>query len=99
VCVSSPDLLFRDLQARGGLTRSTGSGILAELFPGPRRALVTVLDGHPHTLAFLAAARGDAVACLGVTAFGESGDLGDMHALHGLDVDTVVGAALDLLDA
>ena len=37
-------------------------------------------------------------AHLGVSSFGQSGDLDAMHRLHGLDVDTVVGAALDLVD-
>jgi pyruvate dehydrogenase E1 component len=99
VCVTSPDLLFRDLQARSGLSGYAGTGILAELFPPTSGCpLVTVLDGHPHTLAFLAAVRGDPIACLGVTAFGQSSALGDAYRKHGIDHATVVGAAFDLLD-
>ena len=99
VCVTSPDLLFRDLQGRSGLSGGRSTGVLAELFPPGRRVpLVTALDAHPHTLAFLAGVRGDPIACLGVSSFGQSSDLADAYALHGLDVDTMVGAALDLLD-
>jgi pyruvate dehydrogenase E1 component len=60
--------------------------------------MVTVLDGHPHTLAFLAGIRGVRATHLGVTHFGQSGDLEAVYRLHGLDTDTVVGAALDLVD-
>ena len=35
---------------------------------------------------------------LGVTAFGQSGDLDSVHRYHGLDTDSIVGAALDLVD-
>jgi pyruvate dehydrogenase E1 component len=57
-----------------------------------------VLDGHPHTLAFLAGVHRVAAAHLGVRSFGQSGDLESVYRLHGLDADTVVGAALDLVD-
>jgi pyruvate dehydrogenase E1 component len=97
ICLTSPDLLFRALQARGGF----GDGdpaILAELFPAERAApLVTVLDGHPHALAFLGAANSTPITCLGVTEFGQSGELDDVYRHHEIDDETVVGAALDLL--
>jgi pyruvate dehydrogenase E1 component len=60
--------------------------------------MVTVLDGHPHTLAFLTGVNGVRGAHLGVSEFGQSGDLGDVYRHHGLDAETVVGAALDLVD-
>jgi pyruvate dehydrogenase E1 component len=94
VCLTSPDLAFRALQARSGL----GDGdhaLLARLFP-QRRPLVTVLDGHPHTLAFLAGVHGAPIACLGVARFGQSGDIADLYREHGVDAETIVGAALDL---
>ncbi len=37
-------------------------------------------------------------AHLGVTRFGQSGDLDSVYRAHGLDVDSLVGAALDLVD-
>jgi pyruvate dehydrogenase E1 component len=88
-CLTSPDLVFRSFQQ--------GHGILDDLLPqqGP---LVTVLDGHPHTLAFLAGVNGVPAAHLGVTAFGQSGDLASVYRSHGLDADSIVGAALDLVD-
>jgi len=59
--------------------------------------LVTVQDGHPHTLAFLGAARGDRIRCLGVSEFGQSSSLDDAHRLHGIDTGTITDAALTLL--
>jgi pyruvate dehydrogenase E1 component len=97
VCVTSPGLLFDAVQARGG--RGDGeSWILDAAFPVRRAApLVTLLDGHPHTLAFLAGVHGMRAAHLGVTRFGQSGDLESIHRHHGLDADSVVAAALDLV--
>ena len=95
VCLTSADLVFRALQARWGL-REGGDAILDRLFPSPQ-PLVTVVDGHPHTLAFLAGVHGVRVACLGVTEFGQSGDIGELYRYHGIDAETIVGAGLDLL--
>jgi pyruvate dehydrogenase E1 component len=98
VCVTSPGLLFRALQGRRGLDEAPG-WVLDSVLPAERAApLVTVLDGHPHTLAFLAGVRGVPATHLGVTAFGQSGDLESVYRHHGLDVDSIVGAALDLVD-
>jgi pyruvate dehydrogenase E1 component len=58
---------------------------------------VTVHDGHPHTLAFLAGVNGERIACLGVQDFGQSGDVQDLYRHFGIDTDTVVGASLDLI--
>lgn len=97
VCLTSPDLIFRSLQQRGSRTPGIGGGILDELLPTTHPApLVTVIDGHPHTLSFLAAARGDAIRCLGVTQFGQSSSLEDAYRTHGIDTAAIVDAALTL---
>jgi len=98
VVVTSPGLLFRALQARRGLDDAP-TWILDAVFPAERaRPMVTVLDGHPHTLAFLAGVRRVPATHLGVTQFGQSGDLESVYKLHGLDTESIVGAALDLVD-
>jgi pyruvate dehydrogenase E1 component len=56
-----------------------------------------VVDGHPHTLAFLSAIRQFPIACLGVDDFGQSGDVDDLYRYFGIDTDTIVGAAIDLV--
>jgi pyruvate dehydrogenase E1 component len=97
VCLTSADLLFRALQTRQGLYEGE-DWILAELFPADRLSpIVTVLDGHPHTLAFLAAIAGAPIACLGVQDFGQSGDVQDLYRHFGIDAETIIGAALDLI--
>ena len=99
VCLTSPDLVFRALQSRQGLADGDDA-ILDDLFARDRATpIVTVLDGHPHTLSFLAAIRCVPIACLGVADFGQSGDVEDLYQHFGIDADTVVGAALDLLEA
>ncbi|MGZ6745516.1 MAG: transketolase-like TK C-terminal-containing protein [Nocardioides sp.] len=98
VCLTSPDLVFRSWQQRSRRTPGTGGGIVDELFPADHPTpLVTVLDGHPHTLSFLAGVRGDRTRCLGVTEFGQSSGLEDAYALHGIDTGSIADAALSLL--
>src|SRR5262249_30875795 len=97
ICLTSADLVFRALQARQGLA-DADEAILDELFPADRAApILTVLDGPPHTLSFLSAIRWVPIACLGVDDFGQSGDVDDLYRAFGIDADTIVGAAADLL--
>jgi pyruvate dehydrogenase E1 component len=97
IVLTSPDLIFRALQGRQGLADGD-EAILARLFPSERTApIVTVMDGHPHTLAFLAAIAGAPIANLGVQDFGQSGDVQDLYRHFGIDAETIVGAALDLV--
>jgi pyruvate dehydrogenase E1 component len=96
VCLTSADRVFEAVQARDRLGGGS-SGILDVLFPRDRPApIVTVLDGHPHTLAFLAAVRGDRIRNLGVTEFGQSSSLEEAYELHGIDVDSIVRAGVAL---
>ncbi|WP_109472310.1 transketolase-like TK C-terminal-containing protein [Ornithinimicrobium cavernae] len=98
--VTSPGLLYQALQARRGRPAATPYAqpwILDQLLPADRATpLVTVLDGHPHTLTFLGTVNQVPTHSLGVTEFGQSGDLDEVHALHGLDADAIVRSALDL---
>jgi pyruvate dehydrogenase E1 component len=100
VVVTSYDRLWRAVQSRRGLLTGSSHGVdedvLDRVFrPAP---LVTLLDGHPHTLAFLGTVTQTPVSCLGVSTFGQAGGLGDVYRLHGLDAEAVIGAALDLVD-
>jgi pyruvate dehydrogenase E1 component len=98
ICVTSPGQIFRAVQARRGLDNAAES-VLTSVFPVDRATpLVTVLDGHPHTLAFLAGINRVPATHLGVSHFGQSGDLDSVYRHHGIDTDSIVGAALDLAE-
>jgi len=87
--VTSPDRLHADwLAERGG---SHIARLMARL--ARDAALVTVLDGHPLTLSWLASVRGHRIAPLGVGKFGQSGDIPDLYRAYGLDSDAIVTAA------
>ena len=98
VCVTSPGLLFRAVRARQG--REPGdSWILDHAFPAARATpMVTVLDGHPHTLAFLGTINQVPHTALGVTQFGQSGSIDDVYRYHGIDAESIISAALDLTE-
>src|SRR6185437_9562088 len=97
VCLTSPGLVFDALRARSGLADGD-DGVLGEILAPERAApIVTVLDGHPHTLSFLGSVRCVPITCLGVDDFGQSGDVGDLYRHFAIDAATIVGAALDLL--
>jgi pyruvate dehydrogenase E1 component len=97
VCVTSPGLLFAATQAREG-RHDAPTWILDSVFPSDRATpMVTVLDGHPHTLAFLATINRVRLRALGVASFGQAGALEDTYRHHGIDTDSIVRATLDAI--
>lgn len=96
VCVTSPGLLYKALDARAGHGEAA-DWILDQAFPAERATpMVTVLDGHPHTLAFLSTIHHVPVRRLGVTRFGQSGSLDEVYRYHQIDTDSIIRAALDV---
>ena len=74
-----------------GLARSHIERLLEPL---PRHCgLVTVIDGHPATLAWLGSVAGHRVRSLGVEHFGQTGTIADLYAHHGIDANAIVRAA------
>jgi pyruvate dehydrogenase E1 component len=64
------------------------------LSPLPRQCgLVTVLDGHPATLAWLGAVHGHRTRALGVEHFGQAGTIADLYRHYGIDANAIVAAA------
>jgi pyruvate dehydrogenase E1 component len=55
--------------------------------------IVTVLDGHPATLAWLGAVAGHRTRALGVEHFGQTGSLTDLYRHYGIDANAIVAAA------
>ena len=54
---------------------------------------VTVLDGHPATLAWLGSVFGHRVRPLGVEHFGQTGTIADLYRHYGIDANAIVAAA------
>ncbi len=59
----------------------------------PHCGIVTVLDGHPATLAWLGAVGGHRVRPLGVEHFGQTGSLAELYRHYGIDANAIVAAA------
>jgi pyruvate dehydrogenase E1 component len=98
LAVTSADQLYTGWQAA---TRAHAKGpdvapshietLLGRL--APDAGLVTVLDGHPATLAWLGGVANHDVAALGVETFGQSGNLQDLYRTHGIDADAILDGA------
>jgi pyruvate dehydrogenase E1 component len=56
-------------------------------------ALVTVIDGHPATLAWLGAVSGHRTRSLGIEHFGQTGTIADLYRNYGIDANGIVAAA------
>lgn len=98
ICLTSPDLLHRAARAQAGLGTAP-TAVLDLLFPADRSApIVTVIDGHAHSLAFLGSVRGVRCTSLGVDDFGQVGEIDDLYRHFGIDAASITGAAWDLLD-
>ena len=98
LAVTSADRLNAGWQAaqRARQSGPTAQQAAVERLLAPLAAdagLVTVVDGHPATLAWLGGVRGHRVQTLGVEHFGQSGDLSDLHRVYRIDEDAILAAA------
>ena len=102
LAITSPDRLhagWLDAQrARRSGDRGAMSHVEKILSPLARgAALVTVLDGHPATHAWLGSVRGQRVVPLGVDHFGQAGDIPDLYQAYGMDTDSILDACAQAL--
>jgi pyruvate dehydrogenase E1 component len=102
LAITSPDRLHAGWLAAARARRAGDRGatsqverLLAPLAPGA--ALVTVLDGHPASHAWLGAVRGQRVTPLGPDRFGQGGDIPDLYREYGMDVDAILDACAQAL--
>jgi pyruvate dehydrogenase E1 component len=58
--------------------------------------IVSVVDGHPATLAWLGAVHGHRVRGLGVEHFGQTGSIPELYRHYGIDANAIVAAAAAL---
>jgi len=56
----------------------------------PHCSLVTAIDGHPATLAWLGSVTGHRTVPLGVEHFGQTGTIGDLYRHYGIDAQGIV---------
>ncbi|MGL4243769.1 MAG: transketolase [Beijerinckiaceae bacterium] len=56
-------------------------------------ALITVVDGHPATLAWLGSVNGHRTRSLGVEHFGQTGTIADLYRHYGIDAAGIMRAA------
>jgi pyruvate dehydrogenase E1 component len=59
--------------------------------------LITVIDGHPLTLAWLGSVAGHRVVPLGVEHFGQTGRIADLYHHFAIDADAIVAAANEIV--
>jgi pyruvate dehydrogenase E1 component len=59
----------------------------------PHCGIVSVVDGHPATLAWLGAVLGHRTRALGVEHFGQTGTLADLYRHYGIDSNAIIAAA------
>ncbi len=102
LAITSPDRLHAGwigaLRGRRAGTKGALSHIEQVLAPlAPDAALVTVLDGHPATHAWLGSVRGQRVIPLGPDHFGQSGDIPDLYREYGIDADAILDACAQAL--
>jgi len=56
-------------------------------------SIITVIDGHPATLAWLGSVKGHRCRTLGVEHFGQTGSIGELYRHYGIDTKSIMAAA------
>lgn len=101
IVVTSPGRLYRGWNARqqaGVSGNGTAAPYLFGLIPPEERhPIVSVIDGHPLALDWIGAALGVRQIGLGVTEFGQSGDIASLYKAMHIHADDIVNAVGRLL--
>ncbi len=100
---TSPDLLYRGWRRASQIKikepNAKVSYHLEKLLPASARSvpIVTVADGHSHTLAFLGSICGTKTISLGVDEFGQSGTRGELYDHYGISTASIALACKSAL--
>jgi pyruvate dehydrogenase E1 component len=98
LAVTSSDRLYEDWDQRRREPTAEPSHIEHLLQPlAPDAALVTITDSHPASLSWLGSVRPSRVYGLGVTAFGQSGDISALYEKYHLDAKSILDACGDAI--
>jgi pyruvate dehydrogenase E1 component len=100
VNLTSPGRVFGGWNAWQGarLKGAAEPPYLFELFPREERLpMVSVIDGHPLALDWLGGALGVPQISLGVTQFGESGDIASLYRKMQIHADDIIDAVARLI--
>jgi pyruvate dehydrogenase E1 component len=89
--VTSPERLVNEWQANEATSHASA---LFEGLPASTR-LVTVCDAHPASLSWLGSVHGHRTKGLGVSTFGQCGDLIDLYRHYRIDTQAIVEAAVE----
>jgi pyruvate dehydrogenase E1 component len=76
-------------RARGHINAHSAVEVLLQDLP-PHCCLITVIDGHPATLAWLGSVWGHRTIPLGVEHFGQTGTISDLYRHFGLSAESIV---------
>lgn len=97
LAITSADRLYKDWhnakaqrQQGKGSTVSHIESMLSSM--GRHAGLVTVTDGHPAALTWLGSVLGHRTESLGITKFGQSGNINQLYQHYRLDAEAIVDA-------
>ena len=101
--VTGPGPLYRRFHelVRGAMKADGGlSEFMADVLSDAERSapIVTVVDGHPHSLAWLGGALNTAVLPLGVTDFGQSGTPIELYQEYEINAESIMAACFGALE-
>lgn len=100
--VTGAGSVYREFQSAQHATlagASKQSHLLEELVSPTERAIpvVTVVDGHPHSMAWIGAALNAPTTPLGVVGFGQSGTVPDLYREYKIDTASICAACVQSL--
>ena len=103
VNITGPGPLYRSYQqwvADAMSARGVEERFMADTIPADSRSapVVTVIDGHPHSLAWIGSALKTATLPLGVSEFGQSGTRAELYKEYKIDTDSIIAACLGALE-
>ena len=95
LAITSSDRLYHEWQrSLTKLSNDDPPHIVAVLSKLEKNAaIITVQDGHPASLSWIGAASRRKVYSLGLTEFGQSGNLPDLYHTYGIDADAIIQMA------
>ena len=100
--ITGPGILYKKYQA---LTKSTNhpssasNNFINQLISESISPIVTVMDGHPHTLSWIGSAIGAKVWPLGISSYGESGDPYDLYKKYKISSDDIMDTCYTAIES